>query len=204
MGKYKPNKPFIPQLVFVLGVLSQQIESLSYLIFESQTCIKNLFIYFAQKALNVEKSWISLSKIFKFNKAWNVHKLLLAAPCLKDLEVKANSSLFLPLCLIGSFDNRIIKYILALAVLDNKLYHLRGRFINCGIGQLWRQQPTAPGCVSQTVESTVACEAGKPQPGFLSKWHVNVHQPHIHHLNLNCTVNYHAWLLRSHSLPEQL
>lgn len=122
----------------------------------------------------------------------------------KRLRSKGKFFLFLPLYLVGSFDNTIIKYILALAVLDNKLYHLRGCFINCGVGQLWRQQPTAPGCVSQTVESTVACEAGKPLPGFLSKWHVNVHQLHIHHLNLNCTVNYHAWLLRSHSLPEPL
>lgn len=122
----------------------------------------------------------------------------------KRFRGKGKVFLFLPLYLIGSFDNTIIKYILALAVLDNELHHLQGRFINCGVGQLWRQQPTAPGCVSQTVEFTVACEAGKPQPGFLSKWHVNVHQLHIHHLNLNCTVNYHARLLRSHSLPEQL
>lgn len=112
---------------------------------------------------------------------------MLGSPCLKDLAGKF--FLFLPLYLIESFDSMSIKYIFALAELDNKFYHLHGHFINCGVGQQWRLQPTAPGCVSQTMESTVACEAGKPQPGFLLKWHVNVHQIHIHHLNLNCTVN---------------
>ena len=83
----------------------------------------------------------------------------------------------------------IIKYILAFAAFDNELYHLHGHIINRGVGQLWRQQPTALGCVSQTMEFSVACGAGKPQPGFLLKWYVNAHQIHIHHLDLNCTVN---------------